>query len=777
MKRYRPLAMQMLLAGVMTLLSFTAFAEREQGYIELDDGIGLRYTVILPEGEGPFPVLLQYQGYGAGSQPNDNGLSLVSGRWLELGFAILGVNLRGSGCSEGDFDLFETQWVDDARQVLDWTVAQPWSNGDVGMVGLSFPAMTQMMVGPMRHPAIKALMPWSAMTDLYRDVGWPGGIFNLSFATAWTGIQKGGYQYLRSELPAGNLRCLNAMAGHNDPERIVFVFGQTHPYAEHFVYERYVPEDTIGRINVPMLLSHAWQDEQIGSRVTIDYEQFDPALTWHVYGNGVHGYGLGSPTVVATAEAFLRRFMLGEDNGFERTPKVQIEREMAFGAPPRWVDDFDGWPIATRNVELYFTPAGTLDAQRPGSAATFNYLYPLPAPSMTSAAAAATENQTYALPVPPGGAAIFTTPALSHDLSLLGPSRVDLWLSSTASDTDLQVSLTEVRPDGQEMFVQRGWLRASHRAMDMRENRATAPYHLYSEATQSPLKPGEPTPLSIEIWPVGHVFRAGSSLRLRIEAPVGTTGFRQLEFNPTPAINSVHVGPEHLSRITLPVLPGHAAPVGYPDCADQANQPCRDADVPQPPGELTVPGALNSPPPGGGEIRAQGTTIELRNAGDTDHYLRAVTLELPQAHRLFSASVRLGDTEIRLNQPKSLSRFELPDHVLAAGESLQLRVQLDPSAQARSYSFGNVAHASTGASVVLPSLAMLLWLAALALRNRIGGLSLTGMLIISGVLVACGGSTGEISPALSGPTSLEFKLVDVEAVNERGEFVVYGRMP
>mgnify|MGYP001947220138 CR=1 FL=1 len=775
MRRTQYLILRFLFAGSL-LLHGSLVCAQEKGYIELEDGIGLRYTVDLPEGSGPFPVLLQYQGYGAGSNPDDNGISLVSARWRELGFAILGVNLRGTGCSEGDFDLFETQWIDDARQVLDWTVAQPWSNGDVAMVGLSFPAMTQMMVGPIRHPALKALLPWSAMTDLYRDVGWPGGIFNISFATGWTGLQKSGYQYLPDEFAAGNARCLAAIAQQNDPERIVFLFGQTHPFAEHFIYDRFVPEGSVGQIDIPVLISHAWQDEQISSRATIDYEQLNPDLTWHIYGNGVHGYGLGSPTVVATAEAFLRHFLLGEDNGFPRTPKVQIEHEIAFGEPARWIETFDQWPAPTRNVELYFQPDGSLDAQRPDVDAAFDYLYPLPAPSMSSAVSAAQENQTYTLPILPGGAAIFTTPALSHDLSLLGPSRVDLWLSSTASDTDLQISLTELRPDGQEMFVQRGWLRASHRAMDMRENRANAPWHWFGEATQRPLTPGEPTPLSIEIWPVGHVFRAGSSLRLRVEAPLGTTGFRQLELNPTPAMNTVHVGPATLSRLTLPVLPGAGAPLDHPECSGQANQPCRNADGSRPPGELTVPGALDQPAPAGGEARWGGGEIRLHNTSTETHYLRAVTIDLPAAHRLHHASLQIGNEEIRIDAPKVRSRFELPEFRLAPGQQLGLDLQLEALAQSR-VSLSNTAHAAGGVSHASPSWALALWLALAGLYGLQRRSRLAVPLLIGGLLVACSGGRPEAGSRGAEAAAQAFQLVAVEAVDHRGQFVRYALSP
>ncbi|MGB1556696.1 MAG: CocE/NonD family hydrolase, partial [Oceanococcaceae bacterium] len=499
----------------------------------------------------------------------------------------------------------------------------------------------------------------------------------------------------------------------------------------------------------------------------------DPEQTWHIYGNGVHGYGLGSPTVVATAERFLRHFLLGEDNGFHSTPKVQIEREVAFAQPARWIDSLPAWPAQTQPAELYFSPEGTLDSQRPELSESFSYLYPLPAPSMTAALAASTENQTYALPIAPGGAALFTTPPLEHDLSLLGPSRVDLWLSSTATDTDVQISLTEVRPDGQEMFVQRGWLRASHRAMDVRENRATAPYHWFSEATQSPLLPDEPTLLSIEILPVAHVFRAGSSLRLRVEAPVGTTGFRQLEFNPTPAVNTVHVGPQHLSRITLSLWPGHQAPVDYPDCANQANQPCRDSDAAQPSGSLRVPTALAATSPQGGTVQAGPQSLSLHNSSAEPHYLRAVTLNLPQAHTLYSASMVLDGEATQVLAPKHQARFELPDRLLAPGERVELHWTLQASQQAAYWPLLNSAHAGLNPIGLSAFGSVLAWLGLAWIGRPRRGRGLPLLLILSGLLVACQGGRSELPSTGADEPQSSSSVLHVEVVNRQGQFVLY----
>src|SRR5262249_35286301 len=147
--------------------------------------------------------------------------------------------------------------------------------------------------------------------------------------------------------------------------------------------------------------------------------------------------------------------------------------------------------------------------------------------------------ELWSQPVPSGGNAAYTTPPLAKSVDIVGPSSLNLWLSSTATNTDVQATITEVRPDGQEQFIQRGWLRMSMRKLGANST-ATWPRPTYQEADVEQLAPGVPTYARIPIYPFEHVFRAGSSIRISIEAPVGTTGvFYSFAYNPTPAINTV----------------------------------------------------------------------------------------------------------------------------------------------------------------------------------------------------------------------------------------------
>ena len=172
----------------------------------------------------------------------------------------------------------------------------------------------------------------------------------------------------------------------------------------------------------------------------------------------------------------------------------------------------------------------------------------------------------------------YTSEAFAEDTVLLGSASLDLWLASTAPDTDLEVTLTEVRPDGQEMYVQKGWLRASHRAEDMAQSTVLRPVQTHLLDDFEPLVPGTPTPMRVEIFPFGHVVRAGSKVRVWIAAPTALPELWGFAFLPVPAVNLVYHDATHPSSLVLPVADGIAiGSAGFPACGSVIRQPCRPA--------------------------------------------------------------------------------------------------------------------------------------------------------------------------------------------------------
>jgi predicted acyl esterase len=295
--------------------------------------------------------------------------------------------------------------------------------------------------------------------------------------------------------------------------------------------------------------------------------------------------------------AFLDHFVRQVDNGFEGgTPHVSLWMETTWHDTvdelksgtvylsslrlPSWEIPFARAPkVVPRS--FYLSSGGRL-AERP-SARTGTadaYRYPLPSASVLEAGQVDAQGHqsgqlTWKSPVPPGGYLAYTTQPLAQDVVLAGPASLDLWLASTQSDTDVQVTVTEVRPDGQETYVQRGWLRASHRFLDPDLSTEVRPYQTHARTDLALLEPGQPTLMRIEVFPFAHAFRKDSRLRVWIDAPTGHTGLWGFQFLPSPAINSVLHDAAHPSRLVVGVLPGERAHAPLPACDALVNQPCR----------------------------------------------------------------------------------------------------------------------------------------------------------------------------------------------------------
>ena len=161
-------------------------------------------------------------------------------------------------------------------------------------------------------------------------------------------------------------------------------------------------------------------------------------------------------------------------------------------------------------------------------------------------------------------------------MAAVGSARADIWLSSSAPDTDLEVTLTEVTPEGDEVYVQSGWLRASHRALDEEQSTATHAVHLHTEEAAEPLPDGEFVEVSVDIFPFAHVFREGSRLRLYVDTPGGTrTRWAFDTIDAAGQSNLIATSADFPSALTLAVVDGVEVPRERPACGALRAQPCR----------------------------------------------------------------------------------------------------------------------------------------------------------------------------------------------------------
>ncbi len=566
------------------------------GYIRLADGTQLRYTVTLPAADGRFPVAMVYDGYCEGTGPTlCNDIDMAK-KLVGAGYAVLGVSMRGTGCSTGTFDFRSPQEHADGAAAVEWAARQPWSTGRVGMFGDSFPGLSQPGVAALHPRGLAAIAPFQIVDDVYRDVAYPGGISNGEFGAFWgLGDQPAAdASGTANGVGQKDPQCAAHYAGHqarNGPHNIV-VAGAQHMWDDRFWQSKAIGASA-AKIDVPVLNCTTWQDDEVGSRVAYTLlPRIKPSLLWFIGSNGYHaGCEISNTQIQDQVVRFFDRFVRGEHNGFKSTPRVQIWHEahqVTKGSTvdnvPGWVSTFGSWPPKTQPLPVYLRSGGRLANSSPtGAEPGESYLAPAASAGTEEGIVFGQNHLLWDKPVPPGGALAWTTPPLEQDLETLGPASADLWLTSTDVDTDLQVTITEVRPDGQETYVARGWLRASQRKLDPTLSTITRPYQTQKLADLQLLTPLSPVLARVEVFPFDHVFRAGSAIRMIVDTPSQTGGWNFL-FRPTAARNTILHDRDHPSRLVLSTAPGRRAKGPLPACNTLLNQPCRLSAYPTPAG-------------------------------------------------------------------------------------------------------------------------------------------------------------------------------------------------
>jgi predicted acyl esterase len=602
------------------------------GYLETRDGTTLSVNVVLPgpAADGPYPTVVEYSGYDP-SNPDQPGFPQL---FTALGYAYVGVNMRGSGCSGGSFRYFEDAQLLDGYDAIETIAAQPWVRRHrVGMVGISYPGISQLFVASTRPPSLAAITPLSVIDDSYHGVLYPGGILNTGFSVEWTQERMDetapeGQQWAADRIAAGDTECeANQSLRLQNPDLVAEI--GDNPYYTAELGDPIAPRTFVDQIDVPVFLAGAWQDEQTGGRFATMLDRFTG--TDHFYAslvNGLHTESIGSTGIfpryvefldlyvarrvpsLAAARAIapvLASSLFGTDQvtlppdrftgqtyrqarrTFESEPPIQVlfEEGAADGAvpgtpQPRWVESFDSWPVPADAERLYLSADGTLGAEPAGAAdASVSYTADPDALPPTffdedSGGSVWVYDVTWDWQQPPDGtAASFVSAPLTDDMVVVGSGSADLAIRSDATDTDLEVTITEIRPDGQEVYVQSGWLRVSQRALDETASTELRPVQTHTEADAAPLVAGEWTPVRVELFPFAHAFRAGSRVRLTVDAPGNNRA--AWAFETISAGESVDVGTGSGptgSSVVLPVVSGVDVPATYPTCTLRG-QPCR----------------------------------------------------------------------------------------------------------------------------------------------------------------------------------------------------------
>lgn len=556
--------------------------------IEMDDGIVLRADVFRPEPEVPVPVIITMGPYGKGVRMQDGYAAqwewmqdrhpdLLEGStqsyltwetvdpeiWVPWGYAVIRVDSRGAGRSPGFLDPQSPREVRDYYAAIEWAGTRSWSNGKVGLNGISYYAIMQWLVAGLQPPHLTAMIPWEGAADAYRDNARHGGIASNIFQLAW---------YPRQVLPVqhGN------PDGPVDPWLDESATGPDTLTADELAANRALPlQSTLdnpldgpayrersadwSHITVPFLSAASLAG--FGLHPRGNFEAFTEAAStqkWLEMHPGRHEEWFYLTEGMELQKQFLDHFLKGEDNGWDKQPRVLLRLRRPFTADTELRGENE-WPIARTQWTDAFLGADLqlTDKPRENSSVSFDAF---------------------------GEPVTFLSEPLPAETEVTGPLAATLFISSTTADADLFLTLQAFAPDGREVHFQgtidpatplaQGWLRASHRKLDTEKSRPDRPYHTHDEI--QPLTLGEVYEVHIEIWPTSIILPAGYRIALQVSGhdferpvpddpsgawvPKGSGPFLHTDPLDRPADvyggrTTIHTGSSTPSRLLLPIIP------------------------------------------------------------------------------------------------------------------------------------------------------------------------------------------------------------------------------
>ena len=634
------------------------------GYLTTRDGTKLAIDVhppqdvthVLPGVElpplpsGPTPTLIEYSGYGyadpAGPQ---SGISLLANL---MGFTVVDVNMRGTGCSGGAFDFFEPLQNLDGYDVVETIANQPWAlHHEVGMMGISYGGISQLFTAATQPPHLSAISPLSVIDNTQTTL-YPGGILNNGFALAWAEERvhdaeaagpTSGQAWAYKRIQEGDQTCGANQALHPEAVDLLKKVEENDHYKPE-VADPLSPITFVDKIDVPTFMACQWTDEQTGGHCPALVRHFTGTKKkWFTFTNGTHidsldpatfnrwydflqlyvakrppilasaGIKAGAPLIFQEAMGIpgvtlpLDSIQLLPTYGlalsaFEAQKPVRVLFDsgaggLSPGRPyPGFEKSFDDFPVpGTQAKAWYLSPGGSLGGSPPAGGGADEFTWDadaLPRTDFSGDTASGAGGLWTATPEynwaqsPPGSAVSYLTAPLSANTTVLGAGAVNVWVRSSTPDVDLQATISEVRPDGKETFVQNGWVRGSERKLDAAKSTALEPVLSLREADVSPLPPDQFVPVTIPLYYEGHAYRAGSRIRVTIAAPNGTQpiwAFDETEPEGTAQV-AIAYGGSTPSNLLLPVVPGVGVPTGLPPCPGLRGEPCRgyEAFVNQP---------------------------------------------------------------------------------------------------------------------------------------------------------------------------------------------------
>jgi len=511
----------------------------------------------------------------------ENHESLNTADWIPRGYALVRVDGPGAGKSPGTLGIWGIDEAEAYYDAIEWAGEQPWSNGNVGLWGMSYYAVNQHAVASLQPPHLKAMVAIGTDADLYEELIYTGGILNEQFFPMW--FSSGIVPAICGEVDAKDFMATARANPFKDSDPAA-IFG---PRAEVLM------SPDLSKVTVPLwtvaVTTHPSHFHQLGSSETYlntptTNKRIDFWEDWFM-----KSY---SAAAVNDHAAFFDHWLKGVDNGIMDQPMVRLEIRTGRGGS--YLQEENEWPVArTEYVKWHLDAApADLDGQLPSDnvlrlsrsapdgdrSVTYSAEVDLSGPPGPPAPPAPAPGKPAPTTAPCSPGTIFVSEPFDTDTVIAGYSKLVAWVSSTSDDMDIYVSLRVLDEHNREVDycgpalipgistlfypLAKGWLKVSHRALDEERSTAFRPKHTHRRDDHAPLHDGEIVPVEVEIIPNTGLIKKGHRLRLDVQPYTGVGHGMRHAYDPSyhdGAQNAIHTGPRFPSYLQLPVLPPNEA--------------------------------------------------------------------------------------------------------------------------------------------------------------------------------------------------------------------------
>ena len=534
--------------------------------VRVHDGVEIAVALYMPDGAARFPVVLAPSPYRYDNNSLPAGPQFLWREtgpielYVERGYVYAHMDVRGSGKSGGEFRLLDRHEQQDLYDVVEWLGRQEWSNGKVGGIGQSYFCMSQWWMAIQKPPSLACICAFDGLNDPYRASVYQGGMLGDFFGSYWWNQNRIINRYpANGEYPREQPYDLNLRV-------------QEHPTYDEFWRERCAAE-RLDEIEVPLYSVGVWGKVDLHTRGNIDgfrrakgpkkLKMIGPVNAF-VANREFNSRELHEKMLLP----FYDHYLKGQKTEYADRPTVEyfVRGAEAVRACETWPPPgvrYATWHLSgQKSGSVTSLNDGTLSREAASGGDKTSYAYPNPG-WMMGVVGFGPNNA----PDPARRVLTFTTAPLERDLEIAGPIKLTLYASSTRNDMDFFVKLSEQMPQAAEdrgktlnpasYWITKGWLRASHRALDPHKSTEMEPYHSHTDP--QPVEPGKIYRFDISVEPMAHRFKKGNRMRLEIvngDSVVTDVLWTHYYVPSKIGTDTIHHSTEHPSALVLPVMEG-----------------------------------------------------------------------------------------------------------------------------------------------------------------------------------------------------------------------------